>query len=131
MSPQTRLLGQVFGIGCALLCGIFAARPRTALSLASSLEAGGALWTVTGVFTLLTGVMLVAAHPSWGDGTVGAAVTGLSWATAIKGAAILTLPPPALGRAYGRISTPGRMRLVLLVAFALFVWLSAAALAPA
>ena len=127
MSPLTIYLGRFIGIGCLLLCGALAARPKSSLDAITSMMGQPGVLFVTAVFTLAAGVAMVVGHNLWSGGALTIAVTAVGWLALVKGLAILAVPPSGLAAFYSGIGYPQRFRLVMATGLLFSLWLTWAA----
>ncbi|MGA2778003.1 MAG: hypothetical protein ABSF94_10610 [Steroidobacteraceae bacterium] len=99
MSPRTIFLSRLFGLYCliAALC-LFVRGPAIGRTVASMLQDAPLIFFI-GVVLLATGLAIVLAHNIW-TGALAVVVTLIGWATALKGAMFLAIPPQAIADFY-------------------------------
>jgi len=90
-SQTTRLFARVLGPYLVIAMAVFAARMPDLRELFAAFESNPMLVWVTGAFTLLTGLVIVALHQQW-KGAAAIIVSALGWLTTIKGFVILAFP---------------------------------------
>ena len=89
----TKLLAKIVGLWLVLtVLGMMLAR-QTTLATMNALFADAPLMWITGVFTMLVGIVVVVVHNRWTEGALAAIVTFYGWAALVKGALFLWLPP--------------------------------------
>ncbi len=90
-SQSTRLFARVLGPYFVIAMAVYVAQSPDVPALLESLDANPMLPWVTGAFTLITGLVIVALHQEWGNAAaVIISVTG--WLTVLKGIAIMGFP---------------------------------------
>lgn len=115
-SQTTRRFARVIGPFLAIITATAAARAPDLWAQIPELPANP-LWTwVTGTFTLLAGLIVIAAHPYW-RGVAAFSITGLGWLTVIKGALLVAFPSTIMSLPGGTVDDVGWLR-VLYVGFA-------------
>jgi hypothetical protein len=90
-SKNTRLFARVLGPYLVIAMAVFAARMPDLRALFTSFDSNPMLVWVTGAFTLLTGLVVVALHQEW-KGAAAIIVSVLGWLTTIKGIVIMAFP---------------------------------------
>lgn len=100
-SPQTqstRLFARVLGPYFVIAMAVYVALSPDLPTLLEALDANPMLPWVTGAFTLITGLVIVALHQQWSNpAAIIVSVTG--WLTTVKGVAIMAFPA-----AYGSLA---------------------------
>jgi hypothetical protein len=97
MSPSTqsetstRLFARVLGPYLVIAMAVYAARMPDLRELFSAFDSNPMLVWVTGAFTLLTGLVVVALHQQW-KGAAAIIVSALGWLTTLKGIVIMACP---------------------------------------
>jgi hypothetical protein len=81
---RTQMFGRVMGPYMVILAVIAALRPDDLRAMLSKFEADPLLSWVTGVFTLLLGLVVVALHPYWRGGAA-IIVSVVGWLVAVQG----------------------------------------------
>jgi len=81
---RTRMFGRVMGPYMAILAVIAALRPDDLRTMLSKFEADPLMSWVTGAFTLLLGLVVVALHPYWRGGAA-IIVSVVGWLAAVQG----------------------------------------------
>jgi hypothetical protein len=81
---RTKMFARVMGPYMAILAVIAALRPDDLRAMLSKFEADPLLSWVTGVFTLLLGLVVVALHPYWRGGAA-IIVSVVGWLVAVQG----------------------------------------------
>jgi len=93
-SPQseaTRLFARVLGPYFVIAMAVYVTQSPDLPTLLESLDANPMLPWVTGAFTLITGLVIVALHQEWGSAAaIIVSVTG--WLTTLKGVVIMGFP---------------------------------------
>ena len=93
-SPQsqaTRLFARVLGPYFVIAMAVYVAQRPNLPALLEALDANPMLPWVTGAFTLITGLVIVALHQVWtGAAAIIISVTG--WLTTLKGIVIMAFP---------------------------------------
>lgn len=96
MSPHTRFLSRLLGIYCIVAAlGLFLRGPAIAATVVLLLHDAQLLFFI-GAVLLAAGLAMVLSHNLWSGGALTVVVTLIGWATAIKGAVFLVMPPAAL-----------------------------------
>jgi len=90
-SQTTRLFARVLGPYLAIAMAVYAARTPDLRELFTAFDSNPMLVWVTGAFTLLTGLVIVAFHQRW-KGAAAIIVSALGWLTTIKGIVIMAFP---------------------------------------
>ncbi|UXA19393.1 hypothetical protein [Mycobacterium sp. SMC-4] len=88
---STRMFSRVIGPFLVIVAAAALMRPSDMDTLMSEFGADTALPFVTGVFTLLLGLIVIALHPYW-RGPAAIIVSVLGWWTALEGLMCLTFP---------------------------------------
>jgi len=88
---KTRVLARILGPYLVIVMAVFAARMPDIRELVSTFNANPMLAWVTGAFTLLLGLAIVALHNQW-KGAAAIIISVLGWLTTIKGFAIMAFP---------------------------------------
>jgi len=97
-SEATRLFARVLGPYFVIAMAVYVAQTPDLPTLLESLDANPMLPWVTGAFTLLTGLVIVALHQQWGSAAaIIVSITG--WLTTLKGVVIMGFPG-----AYGAVA---------------------------
>jgi hypothetical protein len=81
---RTRMFARVMGPYMAIIAAMVALRPDDMRAMLSKFEADPLLSFVTGVFTLLLGLVIIALHPYWRGGAA-IIVSVVGWLFAIQG----------------------------------------------
>jgi hypothetical protein len=81
---RTRMFARVMGPYMAIIAAIAALRPDDLRAMLSKFEADPLLSWVTGAFTLLLGLVVVALHPYWRGGAA-IIVSVVGWLVAVQG----------------------------------------------
>jgi hypothetical protein len=90
-SQATRLFARVLGPYFVIAMAVYVAQKPSMPTLLEALDANPMLPWVTGAFTLLTGLVIVALHQVWtGAAAIIISVTG--WLTVLKGVVIMGFP---------------------------------------
>jgi len=90
-SERTRLFARVLGPYFVIAMAVYVAQSPDLPALLDSLDANPMLPWVTGAFTLITGLVIVALHQEWGSAAaIIVSVTG--WLTTVKGVVIMAFP---------------------------------------
>jgi hypothetical protein len=90
-SQTTRLFARVLGPYLVIAMAVYAARTPDLRELFTAFDSNPMLVWVTGAFTLLTGLVIVALHQQW-KGAAAVIISALGWLTAIKGIVIMAYP---------------------------------------
>ena len=90
-SQTTRLFARVLGPYLVIAMAVFAVRMPDVRELFSAFDSSPMLVWVTGAFTLLSGLVVVALHQQW-KGAAAIIVSALGWLTTIKGFVIMAFP---------------------------------------
>jgi hypothetical protein len=90
-SQTTRLFARVLGPYLVIAMAVYAARMPDLRELLAAFDSNPMLGWVTGAFTLLTGLIIVAFHQQW-KGAAAVIVSVLGWLTTIKGVVIMAFP---------------------------------------
>ncbi len=124
MSSLTIYLGKFFGLSCLLMCGAFAARPRSCQAAIAAMVRDPALMLITGIITTAAGVASVLAHDVWSGGALPVVVTLFGWITLLKGVALVAVPPAWLAWLYRWVYGARRFRFVMAAAALFSAWLT-------
>lgn len=90
-SQSTRLFARVLGPYFVIAMAVYVAQSPDLPTLLEGFDTNQMLPWVTGAFTLITGLVIVALHQEWGNAAaVIISVTG--WLTILKGIAIMAFP---------------------------------------
>jgi hypothetical protein len=90
-AERTRLFARVLGPYFVIAMAIYVAQAPDLPTLLEALDANPMLPWVTGAFTLITGLVIVALHQVWtGAAAIIISVTG--WLTTLKGIVIMAYP---------------------------------------
>ncbi len=96
----TKYLAKVMGLWIVLaVLGLIVTR-QTSLTILTALFNDQPLMWVTGVFTMLVGIIVVVIHNRWSGGPLPVLVTLYGWIALIKGLMFLWLPPSAQAAAW-------------------------------
>ena len=91
MAP-TRLFARIFGLWTLLaVTGMIANRQAT-IDVLNAFVGDAELMWVTGLFTLLAGIVMVVMHNRWSGGAPAVVVTIYGWIVFLKGLAFVWLP---------------------------------------
>jgi hypothetical protein len=90
-ADRTRLFARVIGPYLVIAMAVYAARMPDLRELFSAFDSDPMLVWVTGTFTLLIGLVVVALHQEW-HGAAAAIVSALGWLTTVKGIVIMAFP---------------------------------------
>lgn len=91
MAP-TKLFARIFGLwGLLATLGMIANR-QTTLDAMTAFFGDAALMWMTGVFTVLVGVVVVVMHNRWSGGALSVVVTIYGWVVLVKGLSFVWLP---------------------------------------
>jgi len=100
MSPRTQFLSRILGLYCIVAGLCLLLRGRAIADTVVLLLHDAPLVFFVGVVLLAAGLAMVLAHNLWSGGALTVVVTLIGWATAIKGAAFLAVPPAAVADFY-------------------------------
>jgi len=92
MSPLTRYLSRLLGVTLLILAVTELAQPAVLTTIGPSILQQPGLLFVSGLLTLAPGVAIVVGHNVWNNAAA-AIVSALGWLMAIKGSAVLLVPP--------------------------------------
>ncbi len=84
LQNRTRMFARVMGPYMAIIAAVVALRPEDMRAMLSKFEADPLLSFVTGVFTLLLGLVIIALHPYWRGGAA-IIVSVVGWLFAAQG----------------------------------------------
>jgi hypothetical protein len=84
LQDRTRMFARVMGPYLAIIAAVVALRPDDMRAMLSKFEADPVLSFVTGVFTLLLGLVIIALHPYWRGGAA-IIVSVVGWLFAVQG----------------------------------------------
>ena len=84
LQNRTRMFARVMGPYMAIIAALGAVRPDDLRMMLSKFEADPLLSWVTGAFTLLLGLVVVALHPYWRGGAA-IIVSVVGWLVAVQG----------------------------------------------
>jgi hypothetical protein len=124
MSPLTLYLGKFFGLSCLLVFAVLAIRPRSSQAAITALVGDPALMLITGIVTTAAGVATVIAHNIWSGGALPVVVTLFGWITLLKGLALMAAPPSWLRGLYRSVYGARRFHLVMAAGTAFSAWLT-------
>lgn len=97
---QTKLLARILGLWLLIaVLGLMATR-QTSLDMLNGFFSDAPLMWITGVFTLLIGIVIVVLHNRWNRGALAAIASLYGWIALIKGASFVWLPPAAQAAFY-------------------------------
>lgn len=89
---RTTLFARIFGLWTLLAVSGMVANRQTTIDILNAFFDNPALMWVTGLFTLLAGVVIVVAHSRWSGGALAVVVTIYGWIVFLKGLAFVWLP---------------------------------------
>ncbi len=111
---RTRMFARVVGPLLAIVDTVAAVRLPDLHHLTAELSTDG-LWTwVTGAFTLLVGLVVVALHPYW-DSPAAIIISAVGWLGAVKGLVLLAFPRVIGATADAVVGAPGWWRILYVV----------------
>jgi hypothetical protein len=93
-SPQsqaTRLFARVLGPYLVIAMAVYVTQSPDLPTLLDSLDANPMLPWVTGAFTLITGLVIVALHQEWGN-PAAIIISVIGWLTTLKGVVLMGFP---------------------------------------
>lgn len=90
-SESTRLFARVLGPYLVIIMAVAIIRLPDYQKLLAEFDSNSLLVWVTGAFTLLSGLVVVALHQKW-SGAAAIIITVLGWLTTLKGFAIMAFP---------------------------------------
>jgi hypothetical protein len=90
-SQATRLFARVLGPYFVIAMAIYVAQSPDVPALLESFNANPMLPWVTGAFTLITGLVIVALHQEWGNAAA-VIISMTGWLTTLKGVVIVGFP---------------------------------------
>jgi hypothetical protein len=102
----TRYLARVLGLWIVLTELGMVANRQTTVDALNAIFADSALMWVTGVFTMLVGLMIVVAHNRWSGSPATIIVTLYGWIATIKGLTFVWLPMRAQRDFYQMLQFP-------------------------
>lgn len=127
---RTRMFARVMGPYLAIIAGTAALRPADMRAMLSGFEADP-LWSwVTGAFTLLFGLVVIALHPYW-RGAAAIIVSALGWLVALKGLALVAGPQSYFSMANSAVGATGWWRAGAVVEVAIGLYLAYVGWVPA
>ena len=100
MSALTIFLAKLLGIYCLIVGLTMMANRQTMVDAVNALIRSPPLVLLAGVFAVAVGLGLVVGHNVWSGGALPVVVTLVGWASLIKGAALLALPPGQMAKLY-------------------------------
>jgi hypothetical protein len=93
MSSRTAFLSKLIGIYCIVISLAMLAHKQATVEVVIALVHDAPLLFVTGLIALTAGLAMVLCHNVWSGGAAPVIVTLIGWASLVKGALILFLPP--------------------------------------
>jgi hypothetical protein len=95
MSSRTAFLSKLIGIYCIVVSLAMLAHKQATVEMVIALVHDAPLLFLTGFIALTAGLAMVLCHNVWSGGAAPVIVTLIGWASLVKGALILFLPPAA------------------------------------
>lgn len=127
---RTRMFSRVIGPFLVIVTATAVVRAPDQLRQISE-AAPTPLWTwVSGAFTLLAGLIVVAFHPYWrGAAAIGVSITG--WLTTLKGLFLVTFPETSMSVAQDALGAASLWQVTYFVFILLGLYLTYVGWAPA
>jgi len=88
----TKAFARIFGLWTLLAVLGMIANRQAAIDVLSAFFANAGLMWVTGLFTLLAGIVIVVMHNRWSGGALTVFVTVYGWLVLVKGISFVWLP---------------------------------------
>lgn len=97
---STKFLARTLGLWGVIAVTAMVANKTATIAMLDGFFADGPLMWITGVFTLLVGIVIVVAHNRWSGGALSVVVTLYGWIALVKGFTFVCLPPSVQAALY-------------------------------